>query len=261
MQNAPLHWYLPVLLDQKRRFVCLDTKRRKGGDCPIVVWDAHDKRGILQTPKRVSVSFTAWLDRLIRECQGRIDPKVLEEVRRKRLETGNARVGARAAKKPTRATRARSGIDGVLDALESHPEVKRHAGASRREIDAASAKLGVEFPAAYGAFLARFGWADVGSDTIYGVGRGVPREASVVANAQWERTKAEPRMRTDLIPIFNDGTGDSECLDLRRASREDSPVVLWSHEHPKGERQSPRRVAASFEAWLKKKLRELPSID
>jgi len=61
------HRLIPLMNDGSGNHECLDTSKIKDGDCPVVFWDHEHPRGILQSPKRISVSFTAWLKRKIDE--------------------------------------------------------------------------------------------------------------------------------------------------------------------------------------------------
>ncbi len=59
------HYHIPLMNDGAGNYDCLDTRKIKDGDCPVVFWDHEHPRGELQAAKQVSVSFTAWLKRKI----------------------------------------------------------------------------------------------------------------------------------------------------------------------------------------------------
>ncbi len=106
--------------------------------------------------------------------------------------------------------------------------------------------LGVQLPEDYGCFLRKFGsvcWPDY----IYGTAGG-KFASSVVALSTWERTEAYPAIPHHLIPIYNDGWGNHDCLDTAQTKLGRCPVVFWNHELD--EDQTPELIQSSFIEWL-----------
>jgi cell wall assembly regulator SMI1 len=142
----------------------------------------------------------------------------------------------------------------VLEAqVLARPDIVEHGpGASAAEIASAEAKLRVPLSSGYRQFLARFGWLGLGSIEIYGVGAGVPKHLDLLEITQSERTEMHPRLRSDLIPIMNDGGGNLYCVDTRQPTSE--AIVFWDHDLDAD--QEPEFVSPSFEEWLHEKLNE-----
>jgi uncharacterized protein (DUF433 family) len=166
------------------------------------------------------------------------------------------------ARPASAAKRAASGkpIDSVLESMRSHPAVKVHRGASKEEIRAALRILKRKLPESYTKFLLMHGWANINGDVLLGLGPDVTDAESMYESAMFESVRATPPMDSELIPLMADGAGNHECLDTGRISGGDAPVVLWQHDHPKGELQKPKLVAKTFTAWLAKKIKEAPDI-
>lgn len=149
-------------------------------------------------------------------------------------------------------------IDSVLKKLRKHPSAETHRGATDDELRYFAKISGRKLPASYTTFLKEVGFADLGSDTIYGLGPDATKATSVLENMVTESTMANPPMLSYLIPLMNDGAGNHYCLDTRRIKAGDCPVVLWVHDDPLQELQKPERVASSFCKWLDKLLDETP---
>ena len=102
-------------------------------------------------------------------------------------------------------------------------------------------------PGDYVAYLSDFGWFTVSSHEVIGFGAGVPAHLDVIRVVGWERERAHPALRPELLPLETNGAGDHYCLDLDLAAGH--PVVFWSHDDPLGPDQLPAVVAHSFVAW------------
>jgi len=99
--------------------------------------------------------------------------------------------------------------------------------------------------------IREFGFIEIGSSTIYGMGSSSePNGANVRKITTFERVMASPQLRSEFIPIMADGMGNHYCLDTSRVSRDDCSVVFWQHDHPKGEMQMVKLVNKSFISWL-----------
>lgn len=141
-------------------------------------------------------------------------------------------------------------FDQLVQRLESSPSKAFGEGASKHDLHAASARLGVNLVGGYRHFLERFGWGGIGSFELYGLGSDVPPYLDLVAVAKSERTQMRPSLPAHLIPLMNDGGGNLYCLDLSKAG--EPPVVFWAH--TAGEEQEPEPVAPDFVSWMEERL-------
>lgn len=148
-------------------------------------------------------------------------------------------------------------IKDTLARMRTMSEVELHRPATEPDIKKAERMLALKFPSDYREFLKTCGWASIGSDEVYGLGPDAEKATDVYENAATEHVMAEPQMRAELVPLMNDGMGNHYCLDTDQTKDGVCPVVFWQHDHPKGEMQKARRVAASFTAWLDKLLEDL----
>lgn len=121
-------------------------------------------------------------------------------------------------------------------------------GANADQIAAAERELDVKLVGSYRKFLQIFGWLEVDSTEVFGLGADVPKHLDLVAITQSERTEMRPRLRKNLVPVMNDGGGNLLCIDLTSGNNEGPPVVFWDHEL--GPDQEPELYAPTFEEWL-----------
>lgn len=128
-------------------------------------------------------------------------------------------------------------------------------GASDNDIALVENVLHVKFPHSYREFLLEFGWARFSHQELYGVGTNVPIHLDLIRNAVAERETMEPPLPGYLVPIMNDGAGNSYCLDCSSMSNDECPVVFWDHEERAD--QKPEVIAPNFHAWLKTLLKRL----
>jgi hypothetical protein len=113
-------------------------------------------------------------------------------------------------------------------------------------------RLGVRLPASYKVFLQTFGWLEIGSYEVFGWGEDVPPHLDVLQITEWERHESGVPLPYSLVPIYNNGAGDLECLATHLMFRNECPVVAWYHEE--GNAQEPDIIAESFTDWLEQKL-------
>jgi hypothetical protein len=122
-------------------------------------------------------------------------------------------------------------------------------GATSSAIEAAERLLGVSIRGDYRRFVEEYGWGGVGYIELYGLGHDVPQHLNLVDITMSERTEMSPRLRSDLLPIMNDGGGNLYCL----ATQTEGPaVVFWDHEDTP--EQEPSVEASDFSEWLASKL-------
>jgi cell wall assembly regulator SMI1 len=134
-------------------------------------------------------------------------------------------------------------------------------GATAQQIAEAELALGIRLPNSYKSFLLRFGWAEIDSDTLYGLGDDVAQGHTLVKNTFSERYHAHPHIPHHLVPVMNDGAGNNYCLDTSRPHGDECPVVFWDHEHHDGPDQLPEQVSPSFDRWLIDRIVDNPYTD
>lgn len=134
----------------------------------------------------------------------------------------------------------------------SRQDREHGSGAGADEISAAERTLGVRLAGSYRKFLERFGWLGLGTIEIYGLGRDVPKHLNLVEITQSERAEMHPRLRSDLVPVMNDGGGNLYCIVTTAVVGADMPVVFWDHDLDCS--QEPETIAQSFEQWLSERL-------
>jgi len=96
-------------------------------------------------------------------------------------------------------------------------------------------------------YLSEFGYLELRSGELYGLGAGVPAHLDLVGNTRAERTEFHPHIPLHLVPFMPNGCGDHYCIDLS-ARVDDPPVVFWDHELDAA--QQPQRLADTFSSWL-----------
>ena len=122
------------------------------------------------------------------------------------------------------------------------------SGASEEAIHSVEAKLGVKIAGSYRLFLSRYGWADIGSNEIYGLGDDVPLHLELVSNTFWERNEAFRRLPAHMVPVYNDGLGNLYVLNTDQVINDENPLCFWDHESLPD--QPAEYIAASFAAWF-----------
>lgn len=137
-----------------------------------------------------------------------------------------------------------------IKALQTSKAVKVHRGATESDIGQMLKIIRVRLPNDYRRFLLECGWAQIGPNTIYGLGPDVSNAESVHENSVTEGVFASPPMPSRLVPLMNDGSGNHYCLDTERIKGDHCPIVFWDHEDPMGELQKPKKVSNSFEEWI-----------
>lgn len=136
----------------------------------------------------------------------------------------------------------------LRERLNSHANVERGTGVAVDEVDDAERLLDVVFGNSYRSFLIDFGWINVGSFELYGLGADIPPYLDVVKETLWERIESGMPLPHHLIPISNTGGGDHYCLDSSRVIAGECPIVFYGHELDAS--QQPSTVAADFGTWL-----------
>jgi hypothetical protein len=237
---------IPVMLYDDHRTYCLHIAKIKKGDCPVILWDLRHPETILQPFVAVHASFMQWLVELI----GPVSPEALDRARREFEEHP-----------PVQQVRIRPNAPMSRIALEMriHPAIKTFRGASRGEIERAQTKLALTFPDRYREFLEQCGAADINGELVMGLGEAAAdQQLDLVGNTLLERTDGVIPLREDLLPLSPTGDGGWYALDLSRVRKGDCPVVIWNHDNPLGERQSPAKLQETFKRWLISLIEEAP---
>ena len=138
----------------------------------------------------------------------------------------------------------------MISQIDSLAKKEYGRGATEQQIADAERALEVRFPASYRAFLAKYGWAQIHHDPIFGVGPSVPSVYRLVRKTRLERYDAEPNIPHHLVPVMNDGAGNHYCLDTANFRGDECPVVFWDHDCREGADQTPSQVSPSFDQWL-----------
>ncbi len=142
-------------------------------------------------------------------------------------------------------------MDSKRNVIEQVGVAAREVGDGATDADIAEAErtLGVSFPRSYREFLSKYGWADIGTREIYGLGPDLPVYLRVVDMTLEERSPENgARIPRHLVAILNDGGGNLHCLDTSRTIDEECPVVFWDHDM--GPDQQPDEWSANFVEWL-----------
>jgi SMI1-KNR4 cell-wall len=126
-------------------------------------------------------------------------------------------------------------------------------GALLPEIESAERALNVRIVGGYRDFLLRFGWIEIGSVVLYGIGKDIPPYLNLVAVTLSERSEMKPQLALSLLPFFNDGFGNLYCLDTNASPASENPVVFWDHDLSPN--QQPALVSPSFTEWLAQEIR------
>lgn len=143
---------------------------------------------------------------------------------------------------------ASKSFEKVMRAIRSSKSREHGRGASEEEIRAAERALGLTLRGDYRRFLLELGWGGTRHIALYGLGSDVPRHLDLVSMTESERTEMHPRLRTDLVPIMNDGAGNHYCIDGSPSGPSEPPMLFWDHELD--EEQTPEEYGEDFSSWL-----------
>jgi hypothetical protein len=254
-----LSWLLPICDDGRGNLVCLDTKRKSNGDCPVVLWrGTMDPSGIMQVPEVLAPTFAQWLWDRMKEV-ALSQPSAHEMLTAMAVQMGTHHNAHQVAKKPLGAKsnlRKCKTMNDICECIQKHHNVaKAHAGATLSEIQGAEQRMNVVLPESYRTFVRSVGWLNIDEEYILGLGSDAKHQDANVALVHDELVRnGVPRMPAHLVPVWEDGGGNCVCIDTTRASKGDAPVVYWDHEHPQQQQQRTRLVALTFTRWLRSKL-------
>jgi len=103
-------------------------------------------------------------------------------------------------------------------------------------------EIGFPLPDDYREFLVTYGCVEAGSGEI--IGAGGPEHLNLLAVRLSLLQSPYVNFPRDLCPIYADGIGNYECLDL---STSEGKIVWWVHDIKKGNYET---TAPSFCTWL-----------
>lgn len=121
-------------------------------------------------------------------------------------------------------------------------------GATQAEIERAEVVLGLGIVGGHRLFLRTYGWMEIASSDLFGLGEDVPGYLDLIKVTLSERTEMHPNIPHQLLPIMNDGAGNHYCIDTACVLNGESPIVFWNHEL--GTDQIPEEVADCFTDWF-----------
>ena len=122
-------------------------------------------------------------------------------------------------------------------------------GATTDEIASCEGELGVRFVGSFADYLQTYGWLNVGTSEIYGLGANIRLWCRLKETTLSERTEMKPPLPPYLVTFYNDGFGNQHCLDSRAVVDGEQRILFWNHEA--GPDQTPELIANSFAHWLR----------
>ena len=122
------------------------------------------------------------------------------------------------------------------------------SGVSEDAVRLAETQLNSNIAGSYRQFLKRYGWVDIGTNEIFGLGDDVPAYLELCSNTRWERNESFRRLPARMVPVYNDGFGNLYVLDTDQIIDGENPIYFWDHEGLPD--QSAEYVADSFAAWF-----------
>lgn len=145
-----------------------------------------------------------------------------------------------------------------VDRLLQAESATAHGPVTETDIAAAEARLAVRFPAAYREFVQRFGFIEVGSESIAGLGG--RDDDNVVALTESFRD-GDWQFPQSMIVIGLDGRGGCYCLNTARENAGETPVMYFDHELAYAEDGPPKatfeRKAATLANWVQRLAQQL----
>jgi cell wall assembly regulator SMI1 len=123
------------------------------------------------------------------------------------------------------------------------------AGASVEEVASLESKLAIRLPRDYRVYLNEFGWLEVDHYEFFGIGVDIPSYLNLQLVVPEEWSAGLPKT---LLPIWNNGGGDLDCIDLRSSGDDVSTIVCYRHATAEIE-----FVASDVKSWLCEKLNDV----
>ncbi|WP_437876215.1 SMI1/KNR4 family protein [Sorangium sp. So ce513] len=144
-------------------------------------------------------------------------------------------------------------FDDLEKILRTRDDVVMGTGCDESLVSYAERALGVTFPSALRDYLIRFGHLELGHFEMFGLGEDLPDYLDLVKMTRSERTDTGCPIRSDLVPLLNDGGGNLYCIGTTGAAA--GSVFFWDHERGPG--QEPDKCASSLTEWVVELLGDL----
>jgi cell wall assembly regulator SMI1 len=144
-------------------------------------------------------------------------------------------------------------FDDLERVLRARDDVTMGTGCDEKVVHHAERALGVTFPSGLRDYLIRFGHLELGHFEMFGLGEDLPDYLDLVKMTRSERTETGCPVRSDLVPLLNDGGGNLYCIGTTGAAA--GTIFFWDHERGPG--QEPARCASSLTEWVVELLGDL----
>jgi cell wall assembly regulator SMI1 len=131
------------------------------------------------------------------------------------------------------------------------PNSEFYPALNKGKIDELEKKLKYKLPLDFRKFLLISNGAIINCHELYGIHDDKPFE-DLFGNYIFEKDEVENPIREHLLPIYPDGMGNHQCLDLRSLSPDGEicNVIFWQHDHFYSEYEQPDIDAISFTQFL-----------
>lgn len=148
----------------------------------------------------------------------------------------------------------------ILTELEkfNSPDFKSFNGVASKEIEELEEKINLKFPNDFIFFLKNTNGVLINCQNIYGINPEKPNE-DLFENYKFETKEAGNPMPKYLLPIYPDGMGNHNCLDLKSISEDGNfcNVVFWQHDRFYTHSEKPDIDAKSFTDFFENLLKNL----
>ncbi len=140
----------------------------------------------------------------------------------------------------------------------SSPNFRTYAGCNYDQILELEKKLNYHLPTDFKNFLLSTNGAIINCHELYGIKTGIPAE-DLFDNYFFETKEAGNPMPDYYLPIYPDGMGNHNCLDLKSLSSdgETCNVIFWQHDLIYNNNTRPGIDASSFTEFLENLLKEI----
>ena len=148
----------------------------------------------------------------------------------------------------------------VLSELEkfSSPNCKLYTGCSQKEIIELENKVKYKLPLDFKNFLLISNGAIINCHELFGIRNGKKFD-DLFGNYFFEKNEVENPIRDYYLPIYPDGMGNHNCLDLKSLTPDGKycNVIFWQHDRFYSKDEQPDIDANSFTQFLENLLKEM----
>jgi cell wall assembly regulator SMI1 len=148
----------------------------------------------------------------------------------------------------------------ILEGLKKFntPNCKLYPGSNQEEINELERIIKYRLPLDFKQFLLISNGASINCHELYGIKNGIPNE-DLFDNYIFETKEAGNPMPNYYLPIYPDGMGNHNCLDLQSLSTdgEKCNVIFWQHDRFYSEDEQPDIDAGSFTQFLQNLLNDM----